>query len=155
MAKSKKNIRQNIIRAKAQNQQNYPNRIVKGMRKCGDNCTVCLYVRENKRSEIYGKKWKINHKVNCKSFIVVYAVIYNKDNCRKVYIGETKRYIKSRLADHGGYIISQKLGQSTGFHFNQPGNSLSDMANLARLKWGLYWNNFGKNDIELEIFILT
>ena len=37
-----------------------------------------------------------------------------------------ERYIKSRLDDHRGYIVNQKLGKATGFHFNQPGHSLSD-----------------------------
>ena len=125
--KRQKNIRQHVIRAKVPNQQNYPKRIVKGMKKCGENCTVCPYVRESKRVKINGKEWKINQEVNCKSYNVVYAVICKKDNCREVYIGETKRYIKSRLDDHRGYIVNKKLDQSTGLHFNQPGHSLSDM----------------------------
>ena len=125
--KKQKNIRQHIIRAKVPNQQNYPKRIVKGMKKCGENCTVCPYVRESKRVKINGKEWKINQEVNCESYNVVYAVICKKDNCREVYIGETKRYIKSRLDDRRGYIVNQKLDQSMGFHFNQTGNSLSDM----------------------------
>ena len=120
-------MRQHFIRAKVPNQQNYPKRIVKGMRKCGDNCTVYPYIRESKKIKINGKKWKINQEVNSKSYNVVYAVICKKDNCREVYIGETKRYIKSRLDDHCGYIVNLKLDQSTGFHLNHPGHSLSDM----------------------------
>ena len=97
------------------------------MKKCGGNCTVCPYVREGKRIKINGKEWKLNQELNCKSNNVVYAVICNKDNCREVYIGETKRYIKSRLDNHRGYKVNQKLDQATGYHFNQPGHSLSDM----------------------------
>ena len=125
--KRQKNIRQHVIRAKVPNKQNYPKRVVKGMSICGGNCTVCPFVREGKRIKINSKEWKINQELDCKSYNVVYAVICKKDNCREVYIGETKRFIKSRLDDHRGYIINKKLDQAMGFHFNQPGHSLSDM----------------------------
>ena len=76
--------------------------------------SVPLCQRQQKNQDIYGKYWKINQKVNCNSYNVVYEVICKKDNCREVYIGETKRYIKSRLDDHHGYTVNQKLDQSTG-----------------------------------------
>ena len=38
-----------------------------------------------------------------------------------------KRTLKSRLADHRGYITSENLSTATGAHFNSTGHSLSDM----------------------------
>ena len=50
-----------------------------------------------------------------------------KKNCNKRYIGETKRMLKSRIADHRGYVISGNTETATGAHFNSPGHSLSHM----------------------------
>ena len=44
------------------------------------------------------------------------------------YIGETKRMLKFRLADHRGYINNQDETQATGKHFNSPGHSLADLS---------------------------
>ena len=44
------------------------------------------------------------------------------------YVGETKRIIKFRLADHRGYVNTQDLTKATGHHFNSPGHSLSDLS---------------------------
>ena len=92
--KRQRNIRQHIIRAKVQQQQTHPRRYIKGMSKCGTNCTACPYVREGKRIKINGKEWKINQKLTCKSYNVVYAIFCQKENCKEVYIGETKRLLK-------------------------------------------------------------
>ena len=50
-----------------------------------------------------------------------------KDNCQQVYIGETKRMLYSRVAEHRGYVNNMMTDKSTGDHFNSPGHSLSDM----------------------------
>ena len=50
-----------------------------------------------------------------------------KDNCRQVYIGETKTMLKFRLADHRGYVTNNVTSQATGEHFNLPGHSLADL----------------------------
>ena len=44
------------------------------------------------------------------------------------YVGETKRMLKFRLADHRGYINNQDETQATGKHFNSPGHSLADLS---------------------------
>ena len=44
------------------------------------------------------------------------------------YIGETKRMLKFRLADHRGYINNPDETQATGKHFNSPGHSLADLS---------------------------
>ena len=45
-----------------------------------------------------------------------------------LYIGESKRSLKSRLADHRGYINKEKIETATGAHYNQPRHQLSDMS---------------------------
>ena len=50
------------------------------------------------------------------------------------YIGETKRILKFRLADHRGYINNQDESKATGEHFNSPGHSLSDLSIIALVK---------------------
>ena len=74
-----------------------------------------------------GKVWNINQKLNCKSFNIVYALKCKKESCGKTYIGETKRYLKSRLDDHRGYIVNTLTNNATGEHFTQPGHSLADL----------------------------
>ena len=61
------------------------------------------------------------------SFNIVYALKCKKENCGKTYIGETKRYLKSRLDDHRGYIVNSLTSKATGEHFTQPGHSLADL----------------------------
>ena len=51
-----------------------------------------------------------------------------KDNCNMRYIGETKRILKFRLADHRGYVSNMDEKTATGEHFNLPGHSLSDLS---------------------------
>ena len=98
------------------------------MTKCGTGCTACPYIKEGKSININGIQWKINQQLNCKSFNVIYAVICKKENCQRVYIGETKRILKFPLDEHRGYVMNSQLEKATGHHFNQPGHSLADLA---------------------------
>jgi hypothetical protein len=127
--KRQPNIRSYLIRAAlAKGQQRYPQRNQKGMTKCNKNsCSACPYVREGKGLRINEESWKINRKLDCNSYNIVYAIICKKDACRQVYIGETKRMLKFRLAEHRGYVLNQHTNQATGHHFNLPGHSLSDL----------------------------
>ena len=97
------------------------------MKKCGTSCTACPYVKEGKTININRKLWNTNQKLNCKSFNIVYVLKCKKENCGKTYIGETKRYLKSRLDDHWGYIVNRLTNTATGDHFTQPGHSLADL----------------------------
>ena len=51
-----------------------------------------------------------------------------KNNCTMKYVGETKRILKFRLADHRGYVNNHDYTTATGEHFNSPGHSLSDLS---------------------------
>ena len=49
------------------------------------------------------------------------------ETCKQRYIGETKRMLKYRMADHQGYVSNGDTSTATGAHFNSPGHSLADM----------------------------
>ena len=65
--------------------------------------------------------------LNCEVFNCVYLIECKKNNCNMKYVGETKRILKFRLAEHRGYVTSKDESKPTGEHFNTPGHSLSDM----------------------------
>ena len=50
----------------------------------------------------------------------MYAIIRGQ-----VYIGETKRMLKFRLADHRGYVTDKDRTNASGLHFNLPVESLA------------------------------
>ena len=49
-----------------------------------------------------------------------------KEHCNMKYVGETKRILKFRLAEHRGYV-NNNVDTATGEHFNLPGHTLSDL----------------------------
>ena len=122
------NLRGNIIRAKvARKQRIYPKRFIKGMKKCGNNCGSCPYIKEGNRVIINEKEWKINKQLDCQSYNLVYAIFWSREKCNQVYIGETKRMLQTRVADHCGYVSNGRTDKATGAHFNMPGHPLADL----------------------------
>ena len=65
--------------------------------------------------------------MDCNSYNIVYLIECDKDRCKKRYIGESKRSLKYRLADHRGYVLNQYIEKVTGAHFNTTGHSLSNL----------------------------
>ena len=103
-------------------------RQVKGMKRCGKNCSACPYISEVRNIKINRKiTWRINRTLNCNNFNVIYMLEWKKDSCKMRYIGETKRAIKHHCADHRGYIVNGHTDKATGAHFNLPGHSLADL----------------------------
>ena len=70
---------------------------------------------------------RINKTLTCLTFNVVYMIESDKDKCKQRYIGETKRPIKYRIADHRGYVVNKQIDKATGAHFNSAGHSLTNM----------------------------
>ena len=121
-----KNIRNHIIRAKVTAPQRHPRRNLNGMKKCGQNCSMCPYVKEGKSIKLNNTEWQIRRSVNCNSFNTIYMIQCSKDNCKMSYIGQTGRILKFRIAEHRGYVRNNVTSKATGEHFNLPGHSLSD-----------------------------
>ena len=64
--------------------------------------------------------------MSCKTENIVYMIECLK--CFERYIGESKRSLKDRLADHRGYVDNEKTNIVTGAHFNKPGHNLSHLS---------------------------
>ena len=90
------------------------------MKKCGDNCSACPYIKEGNLVKINEKEWKLKKQLDCKSYNVVYAIICSKETCNQVYIGESKRMLFARIADHRGYVSRGETSKATGAHFSLP-----------------------------------
>ena len=105
--KRQKNVRDHLIRARVpQNPRSHPKRNMRGMRKCGANCTACPYIKEVKSLKMKDIEWKINQSLDCTISNCIYMIQCTKHNCNMRYIGETKRIMKFRLAEHRGYVTS-------------------------------------------------
>ena len=50
-----------------------------------------------------------------------------KDQFNQIYIGQTGRILKFRIAENRGYILNQVTSTATGAHLNLPGQSLANM----------------------------
>ena len=130
--KKQQNLREHIIRAKLPPPLKiHEKRKMRGMTKCGKQCSACPYIKEGKTIEHKQTTWQINKSLNCESRNIVYMIECQKERCKKQnkyrYIGESKRPLKYRLADHRGYVLNDKQNQATGAHFSLPGHSLGDL----------------------------
>ena len=118
--KRQKKIRDQLIRAKVPSDPKpYPARRMIDMKRCGKNCSACPYI-----SKV--KAWKINQNLNCEIANYIYLIECMKEDCNMKYVGETRRSMKFRLAEHRGYV-NNNVDTPTGEHFNLPGHSLSDL----------------------------
>ena len=127
--KRARNLKDIMIRAKVPDPlKRYPERKVKGMSKCGTNCTACPFIMETKNVKIDSKTtWNLNSDFKCGNSNIVYLLECNIENCKKRYIGESGRELTERLSEHRGYIFNKKLNQATGEHFNLPGHGLQNL----------------------------
>ena len=127
--RKQRNIKDFLIRSKVASQpKKYTERKQYGMYKCEKSCPSCPYIKIGKTLKINeNENWRISQKVNCETFNCIYIIECQKPNCHKRYIGQTKRKLKNRIADHRGYVSNQVLSTPTGEHFNLPGHCLADM----------------------------
>ena len=129
--KRQQNLRGHLVRAKvAPSKGPYPKRKLVGMKKCGESCTACSYIKECKSVKINGIDWKIKRQLNCKCYNIVYAILCTKENCKQTYIGETKRLLRVCLDNRRGYV-NNFIHNATGTHFNQPGHTLANIQIVA------------------------
>ena len=104
---------------------------MKGKIKCRKQCTASPFIKEGAEIKNNSSTWKINKKLNCDSFNIVYIIECQKEKCIRNnnyrYIGESKRPLKHKLADHHGYTLNEKGNQATGHHFTLSGHNLSHL----------------------------
>ena len=59
--------------------------------------------------------------------LYIWLIVIRKDVLKNTSIGETKRSLRSRFADHRGYVKGKQTEKATGMHFNLPGHSVTNM----------------------------
>ena len=122
------NLRSLLIRSKVPIKPKlHQERKIKGMKKCGKQCPTCPFILEEKSVKISEKeKWTLNNKYTCESYNLIYMIECEKQECKMRYIGQTKRALKYRMAEHRGYV-SSNADTPTGSHFNLPGHDQANM----------------------------
>ena len=121
-----RNIREVLIRAKVPPVTKRPKRELLGMRKCNRD-VYCNYtmVGDHVKATASSYQHQITTKVTCTTSNIIYLITCMK--CLMQYVGETKRRLKDRLAEHQGYVRNKDLTKATGQHFNTRGHSIYDM----------------------------
>ena len=96
------------------------------MTRC-NKCPVCPFVKEDKivKATSTNAVVVINKQVNCQTRNVIYCVSCKK--CPAQYIGESDITVQKRFSEHRGYVVNKHHKKATGYHFNLPGHSVSDM----------------------------
>ena len=110
-----------------------------GWKKCskGSNtcCPFALPATEKVTSNVTGYQHTIKDAVDCQTSNCIYYWKCKKTKCKEYprceYVGMTSRPYRTRLSEHKQYIRSQLLDKPSGYHFNQPGHSLSDLTGLV------------------------
>ena len=75
-----KNIRDFLIRSKVPKETNRKSqRDKRGMKKCGKQCPVCLFIKERKKVKLNKSTWTIGSVVNCESSNIVYLIECQKE----------------------------------------------------------------------------
>ena len=76
-------------------------------------------------SKTTDKTIQVKSALTCESKWIVYCISCKK--CNSQYVGETKRRLKDRFADHLRYARQGDQRCATGVHFSQNGHSTEDM----------------------------
>ena len=116
-----------MIRAKVSPLQNRIQRFVKGMFPCMKQCINCPFINSEKKIKGPNFTWNINGHFTCETNNIIYMIECKKDHCKSKYIGQSGKKCAQRMSQHRGYVNNRNLNQPTGYHFNQPGHSVSDM----------------------------
>ena len=110
-----------------------------GWKKCGKGSTTCcpfsLPPTTQVTGQVTGYCHTITDSVYCETPNCIYYWKCKKNNCKDYprceYIGLTTRPYRNRLSEHKQYVISHMLDKPSGFHFNQPGHTLSQLSGLV------------------------
>ena len=107
-------------------------RLLPGLKKCRNvACSTCPFIKEGPKI-VCSQNRKVNthlhEQVNCETENLVYIITCEKPQCNFIqYVGETKRSLKTRFAEHLGYVRRLDQTSPTGQHFTLPGHNESNM----------------------------
>ena len=91
-------------------------------------CETCPFVKKCKKikSPYNNCEIQLNTELSCANTNVVYCVECNKQNCGKIYVGQTKREISTRFGEHKTSVRNHS-NNAIGDHFNGPGHTMANM----------------------------
>jgi len=115
------NVKSEIVRAKI---PPLTNKGHKGGPKCKTkNCNYCPKLNKSGHitSSFNGRRYVSKHNVSCKSNNLIYCITCKK--CGKQYVGQTKRRLMDRCAEHFYHIKKKDRSFPIGRHFNLPQHS--------------------------------
>lgn len=81
-------------------------------------CTHCSNTHDTKEfcHPHTGKKYKIKELINCLSTYIVYLL---KRPCGLIYVGQTKRNLKLRIAEHKAAIRNENMDYAIARHYKE------------------------------------
>lgn len=91
-----------------------------GTRRCQRHCSACPYVWETNLIQFPTHYVPVRGSFTCESKRVIYAIECTR--CGTKYIGQTKRKLGTRIAEHIRSIENRGTG-GVARHFNKPGHS--------------------------------
>ena len=112
-----KNLKDELVRAKVTTKRR-TNRIKNGYKACGQGCQNCWVSLTTTTHSCprTKRKWKITSPINCATTNVIYKITCSKHPMWVGYIGETKRQLRTRIAEHRS-SLKRKVKNAVGKHF--------------------------------------
>lgn len=103
--------------------QSFPPRVLQGNFKCF-NCAACNFMLTEKEftHSKTGKTYKVKGRITCLSTFVVYLLTCP---CGILYVGKTKRQLKTRIFEHKCSIRKNDEKSSVARHFQSAGHDAS------------------------------
>ena len=142
------NIRDMLVRSKLSVNRPHTTPVTPGTQSCNHpRCKICPFLDHN--TKVIGPKasFSIKKSFSCTSTNLVYVIRCTQ--CAMLYIGETKRTLATRTAEHLGYITKKKLEYPLGQHFNLPDHSLNNFR--VQGLWLMKGDNIDRKIVESDL----
>ena len=118
-----KNIKDSVVTSMFKSPSTKPNWLSKEL--CGNHpCGRCTHCSNTSTTKVFyhpqnGKEYKIKGFINCNTTHVIYML---KCPCGLVYIGQTKRNLKIRIAEHKAAIRNGNMDYAIARHYKDKGH---------------------------------
>ena len=115
-----KNIRDSVVTSMYKSPSTSSNWLTEEL--CGNHpCGRCTHCSNTSTTKVFyhphtGQEYKIKHFINCNTTHVVYML---KCPCSKIYIGQTKRNLKIRIAEHKAAIRHGNMDYAIARHYKE------------------------------------
>jgi hypothetical protein len=124
-----KNLRDHLVRATISPKSQETDETGKNT-PCGTPCSTCPHMLQTSEftSNITKKKYKLQHKINCRTENIIYLIQCKR--CPAQYVGESKNSINYRLTRHRSSHKTKK-DEPVANHFNQQPHTFKDLTILG------------------------